>query len=370
MNSELTDRPLSAGWAPAAPLSESQLSGTFWSFGLLGQKPYTPFLVLAPGGLIGNYYHQNEDLWQVVDGKLVFMSSSGVPTTTYNAAQFDGGKVVALAGRTLIEEGPDFHELRQVDHPQHPLSPTPKDADRRAEFIAALERPRCRNLVVLRAGEGSLHPHWRGDLPETARNWDLCISYYGQNPADAAGEFEYLTHQPAQRKFQAIFDLFFPDSPLWAYDQIWIPDDDIMTSWNDINSFFHVTRKYGLDLAQPSLQQRPDCFITHGITAQQPRSLLRYVSFIEIMCPLFSKRALQICRGTFRDSWSGFGLDHLWPSLLGKPRARMAIVDSIGVIHTRPLGKNYNVSQAMAEERALLDAYQIARVWLNPITVS
>ncbi len=344
-------------WVPAPVLSEPQLSGTFWSFGTLGETPYTPFLVLAPDGLIGNYRNPNEDMWQVTNGQLAFVTNRGVASTIYDAAQLRDGEVVALAGRVLVPGYTQSHQLRRVAHPPHPAGVSPPGVARRATFLTSLDRPSRPNLVVLRAGEGSLHSQWPRDIADTDRNWDLCISYYGADPGALHGSCEFLTHQPHQKKFQAIHDLFTEDSPLSGYDRVWLPDDDLMVSWSDINNLFHLSRRYGLDLAQPSLQPRPDCYIAHWFTAQQPGSILRYIGFVEIMCPVFSGRALRVCVGSFRDSVSGFGLDHLWPALLGGPRSRMAIIDAVGIVHTRPMGTSYDVAQAHAEERALLDCY-------------
>jgi hypothetical protein len=37
-----------------------------------------------------------------------------------------------------------------------------------------------RNLVIVRAGDSSLHPTW---LPASGqRNWDLVVSYFGDDP--------------------------------------------------------------------------------------------------------------------------------------------------------------------------------------------
>ena len=353
----MTTLPPGDDWQPAPRVTEAQLTGSFWSFGTLGQGGYAPFLVLAPGNLIGNYQHRNEDLWQVIDGRLALVSDAGLTTTVFEAAQLRNGEIVALAGKVLVPGYDSFHELRRTAHPPHPVTPTMPQAPRRASFISALDRPRRPNLVVLRAGEGSLHPSWPRDIADENRNWDMCISSYAPNAASMLGQCEYLAHAPQQRKFQAIYDLFHNGSPLFGYDQVWLPDDDLMTSWSDINRLFHLTRRYGLDLSQPSLQQRPDCYIAHWFTGQQAQFVLRYIGFVEIMCPVFSQRALRICLGSFRDSTSGFGLDHLWPALLGGPRARMAVVDAVGVVHTRPMGLSYDVRQANAEEQAVLRAY-------------
>ena len=50
--------------------------------------------------------------------------------------------------------------------------------------------PRRRNLVVLRAGDASLHPGW---LDREVRDFDLFVSYYGSTPgrhADSADLYE------------------------------------------------------------------------------------------------------------------------------------------------------------------------------------
>ncbi len=357
-------------WWPAPPLSEAALIGTFWSFGLLGHPPYANFLVLAPDGRIGNYQNKNEDGWLVLRGQLALMSREGVPTTIFDRVRNAQGEITGLMGRVRMPGSQLIHILKRVAHPAHPLYATPPEADRSVRFLKCPSRPARPNLVVLRAGETSLLPSWAKDIEDEDRSWDLCISAYGADPAPMLDQADYVTHQPHQRKFQAIHDLFGQGSPLWQYERVWMPDDDLMVRWSDINLMFHLARKYDLDLAQPSLLPVEGCFITHGITRQQPDSVLRYVDFVEIMCPVFSARALRVCLGTFRDSVSGFGLDHLWPALLGGGRTRIAVIDAAGAVHTRPIGQNYDVQAAIAEEAALLNAYHLTRAKLPPLAVA
>jgi hypothetical protein len=372
MTSFVSGAAASSDWRVAPPLSEAELSGTFWSFGLMGHKPHAQFMVLAPDGRIGNYQNLNEDSWLVLRGQLALMSRQGLPTTIFDHARTENGLVTGLVGRVRLPGARLIHVLRRVSHPAHPLHATSSaGADRTACFLKRPSRPARPNLVVLRAGDTSLHQSWAKDIAEDDRSWDLCISSYGAGPDKAAlDQAEYVTHQPHHRKFQAIHDLFHEDSPLWQYERVWLPDDDLMVRWSDINLMFHLSRKYGLDLSQPSLLPVEGCFITHGITRRHPDSVLRYVDFVEIMCPIFSARALAVCLGTFRDSVSGFGLDHLWPALLGGGRTQMAILDAAGVVHTRPVGQNYDVRSAIAEEAALLDAYQFTRAQLPPLAVA
>lgn len=355
------------GWVQAPMVTQELLVGTFWSFGPLGQAPYTPFLVLAPDRLLGNHYRPDEDLWQVVNGRLQFVSGLGLPTTTFDMAQVMGQGIAALAGREHGSEA--LHVLIPVNHPPHPvhpISPTPPDHPRVANFLEQLppgtRRP---NLVVLRAGETSLHPKWFATMGDGRRNWDFCISYYGKDVEAVRGTCEYLTHQPTQWKLQALFDIFHPGSPLWDYEYIWLPDDDLDLRGSDINRIFYLSRRHGLDLAQPAIAKVPGSFQSHAICTQQPTGGVRLTNFVEGMCPVFSRRALRICHGTLKETW--YGADILWPALLGRPSTRIGIMDEIAVVHTRPQATNYNKAAADVGLNQVLAAYHYKGPWLADI---
>ena len=273
------------------------------------------------------------------------------------------GRVVALTGRLRLPGVDVVHVLTRTNHPTHGLAPTPSGKPHIAEFIQQLgSGPRRPNLVVLCANETSLHPGWFTDLRPETRSWDCCINFYGRDPEPLRGTCEYLAHQPMRHKFQALYDLFYESSPLWEYDRIWFPDDDLTISGANINQLFHLTLRYGLDLAQPSLAPVPGCYINHPVTAQQPGGGLRYDGFVETMCPVFSRRALRICLGTFKDAFYAYGIDHLWPTLLGGPRSRIAIIDDVALVHTRPWGTNYDKNAGFPEEQAYFLAYDFRRL--------
>ena len=348
------------GLGDAPPLTAEMLSGTFWSFGGLKQGIFSRFMVLAPGGLIGNYFDQTTDLWQIIDERLCLVDSEGLPTVVFNLAGVEGSKIVILAGRGIVGGVDSTYVLLATDHPAHPLFSTPAGVERKASFLAEPPRGAQRpNLVVVPANSKSLHPRWFEGIDDSMRNWDLCIGYYGaEEPQVSNSPYEYLAHLPKRKKFKIIYDLFHEGSPLWNYERIWLPDDDLLCNGEAINRMFHLSHKYDLDLAQPSLKQGPGCYPNHPLTIQKPDSIVRYEGFIEIMCPVFSRRALQICIESMRDVESGYGLDHLWPSFIGRPAARMAIIDATAVAHTRPLGATYNVNAALEEQAALFRAYQ------------
>jgi hypothetical protein len=99
---------------------------------------------------------------------------------------------------------------------------------------------------------------------------------------------------------------------------------------------FDAVHAHHLWLAQPALA--PGSHVSHHITQQVSGVRLRYTSFVEVMCPLFSRSGLARLAHSFRESVSGWGLDFLWPYLLGYPKDRIAVLDETPVLHTRPVG--------------------------------
>jgi hypothetical protein len=189
-----------------------------------------------------------------------------------------------------------------------------------------------RNLIIVRAGDQSIHAGWID--PGRRRDFDLLVSYYGSTPDRFRASAEHYDAEtgprwPAQarlcREQWAILERY--EHVAFVCDDLEVPQ----ATWNDL---FRICRRYRLDLAQPAIEGHP----THRITQPQPGCILRYTNFVEIMCPVFGRAALQKLRGTFGESISGWGLDFLWGSLLPYPQFRMAIIDSIPIRHTRPKG--------------------------------
>ena len=191
-----------------------------------------------------------------------------------------------------------------------------------------------RNLVVVRAGKNSLHPAWLAG--ETDRNWDLIVSAY-----DLAAKFDAVPGvkvvlQPGG-KWDGIHALFAGSDLLSRYEYIWLPDDDIATNCADINAIFACARRYNLEVAQPALTR--ESYFSHFLFMQCPGFELRYSNSIEIMVPCLKAGLLALVLDDFRNSQSGFGMDTIWTRLSVKPQYKAAILDSIAVHHTRPVGK-------------------------------
>ena len=113
--------------------------------------------------------------------------------------------------------------------------------------------------------------------------------------------------------------------------------DDIIVE-TMINKMFEIANKYELLLSQPAMKG----YVSHQITVPQPNSLLRYTNFVEVLAPLMSLETLLLCKDTFDENYSGWGYDFLWPYLLNYPKDKIAIIDSIIMTHTKPVGTNYS----------------------------
>lgn len=314
-----------------------------------------PVVRLLPWKSIGGHVSASMLSWDLRDNRLVFLDANDVASIAFTLIEFDAHGPLRIAGISSSADDTTYVLERTgmpsgIDLGQH-------SAQTRPDFLRQPEanaRRRGRNLVVLRANEESLHTQWARNIPSEDLNWDLCISWYGKVvPADL--ECEYLAHQSVDRKFGAIHALFLDDSPLWNYENIWLPDDDVMTSWADINRMFRIFQQHDLLLAQPSLEANGN--VTHPITLHRPGFALHYSHFVEVMCPLFSVGAFRVCHPSLNAAISGWGLDVIWPRLLGGVTAKIAVIDDVIVQHTRPVGQLYDNTQARHEMNALCARY-------------
>lgn len=221
---------------------------------------------------------------------------------------------------------------------------------------------RNRNLVVVRAGRNSLHPQWLGGAAE--RSWDLIVSVYDSAAHFDDGEGVRVELRPGG-KWDGIHALFAESDLLDRYDFIWLPDDDIAATAQDIDAIFAAMQRYDLQVAQPSLTH--DSYYSLFPVMSCPGFTLRYLNFVEVMVPCVRAGLLRQVLDDFRTSMSGRGMDWIWCRLAPDPRYKAAVLDSISVRHTRPVGTLLRGTIASRgttpedEERALNARYGVQR---------
>jgi hypothetical protein len=191
-----------------------------------------------------------------------------------------------------------------------------------------------KSLVVARVGRNSLHGCWvdRGE----SRAWDLRLAPYQPIPEQDPAVCVVGDVIPGP-KWTGLRELFNTWDGWRDYDYIWLPDDDIFANQSTISRMFEVARALGLQLFAPALHETS--YYAHFSTMANRRFYGRWVGFVEIMVPGFSRPALEQLLPTLDltpTGW-GWGLDSLWPKQLGY--ANVGIVDGAPVIHTRPIGR-------------------------------
>ena len=161
------------------------------------------------------------------------------------------------------------------------------------------------NLVIVRAGNASLHPAWLVGPEE--RNWDLVVNYFGKDP-DIYKQEDVTRIDSVGPKWPPLHQLLL-DHPEYVdrYNYIWLPDDDLAMTKQDI----------------------------------------RFTNFVEAMAPCFKSSLLRRALDTFSESQSGWGIDWLWPDFVQDRENGIAVVDEVVIRHTRPLGgPNYDAMRA------------------------
>jgi hypothetical protein len=197
--------------------------------------------------------------------------------------------------------------------------------------------PLRKNLVILRAGDSSLHRNWLADEEKVGRDFDLLISYYGKTEDRHRGDSEFWEHRPGP-KWSCLAEILTEQPELLdRYKGFWFPDDDLDCDTGTLNRMFALFHGLQLKLAQPALTR--DSYYSWPQLLQRPEYLLRQMAFVEVMAPLFTRDSLKACLSSFSDSRSGWGLDWIWPKRLGGSEdGLIAVLDATPVKHTRPVG--------------------------------
>ena len=184
-------------------------------------------------------------------------------------------------------------------------------------------------LVAASVGDRSRHRDWLGG--RQAPKFDLWLAHYGE-PSEAYRDEAQLYLARAAGKWENLHTLFTQHGEaLSEYRAVFCPDDDLEMSAETINALFEQFVEHRLSLAQPAYTC--DSVVSWKVTRQRPYLHLRYTNFVENGAAVFSAEALARCLESFPRSVTGFGLDLLWPYLLGYPERGIAVFDSLACRH-------------------------------------
>jgi len=216
-----------------------------------------------------------------------------------------------------------------------------------------------KNLILACVGDSSCHQEWIRGNP----GFDLILIYYGNHDAifsEYAKDALMCIRQQGQ-KFP-LLKTFLGRHRQWIsqYAYVWLPDDDVFLSTDDVNNLFSVAKTHELLICQPSVEAA-DGVVSHEITSPRKGLQLRFTNFVEVMMPLFETQTLLRLCDDFDLSQSGWGLDMSWSRRLDDPQDKMAVIDMIVAHHTKPIGRDYSRFEISppVELTRILEKYKI-----------
>lgn len=216
------------------------------------------------------------------------------------------------------------------------------------------------HLVLARVGRSSLHPSWTSDV--RSRTWDLYLCPYQSLAPDAERDCT-VGEVIAGPKWTGLREVLRRWDGWRKYEYIWLPDDDIFASQASINRMFDLAKGLSFDLCAPALHE--NSYYAHYVTMRNRGCFARRTGFVEIMVPCFRVSALSKLLPTLDLSSSGWGwgLDSLWPKLLGYRNT--GIIDAVTVLHTRAVGAFRDEAlgrQVRAESDQIMAEYDCGQV--------
>ena len=185
-------------------------------------------------------------------------------------------------------------------------------------------------------------------------NWDFAALYYGADPSFSCPECVAVQRLDGA-KWHLVYEFLMGED--WKilssrYSSVMIPDNDLIMTADVISEFFDVFHERNLTIGQPSLCQ-PCSYTAWPVLYQQKGNLLRYTSFVELMTPTFSTEFLNtVVRETIEDAHIGWGLDHVWPLLLGFSKTKVGVVDAVCIVHPGDAAKGGKLYQIPSVPRS------------------
>ncbi|MGI4884328.1 MAG: hypothetical protein ACRYFR_05150 [Janthinobacterium lividum] len=196
-----------------------------------------------------------------------------------------------------------------------------------------------KNLIIAPCGNSStvFATDWLKDAE--AKEFDVCLLFYHaeiKEPSLYEG-VEYFYHLK-DFKFRMIHNLLTAVAPnlLDEYEYFYFIDDDVALDTAAINRMFTMSKLFDTWVSQASLSQ--DSFCSWPILKNKASCVLRFMGQVEVMAPLFSRAALRQCLVSFNENKSSWGMDSVWPKILGYPTNKLAVFDDVVMVHTRPVG--------------------------------
>ena len=187
-------------------------------------------------------------------------------------------------------------------------------------------------------------------LQDTQRNFDLLIF---DHSAKASKELvahlhpEHFLSTRTENKGQVFYEVYkylYPNNEE-RYEYIGVIDDDIYTSYSDLNKLIFIGQINHLDVFQPSISH--DSFFDHRQFTHKAGYQTKKEDWVEIMFPMYREKLYKAAGPYFNETITGQGIDaYLMPVLqVIYNMKNTAVVHAIQIKHCRPVqsgGRTYS----------------------------
>lgn len=192
----------------------------------------------------------------------------------------------------------------------------------------------ARALLISRIGPHSLHGHWLQGF-SGPRPFDVLLSSYDPDVAAPESDGIRFECRPGTKVAGYGALLRAHRELLRGYDYIALFDDDLLISGPELARLFDIVRRYAPKIAQPALN--PDSYFTYAALLRHPGFLVRFMTYIEMMCPVFRADVLDRVIPLFELGYES-GIDIIWSNLLWEAPQDLMVVDAVPVLHSQRVG--------------------------------
>ena len=179
-------------------------------------------------------------------------------------------------------------------------------------------------------------------LQDTQRNFDLLIfDHSAKASASLLAHLEptHFVSTRTENKGQVFYEVYkyLYSNNEDRYEYIGVIDDDIYTTYSDLNKLLFIGKLNKLDVFQPSITH--DSYFDHRQFTNKTGYQIKKENWVEIMFPVYREELYKAAGNYFNETITGQGIDvYMMPVLqVIHQMTNTAVVHAIQIKHCRPV---------------------------------
>lgn len=198
-------------------------------------------------------------------------------------------------------------------------------------------------------------------------NYDIICNYYNTNIKTYSNiqKIANYTENHKDCKFPSLKKIYNSYIKNQNYDYFFIYDDDALIIKGSLTTLLNIAKNYNLDIVSSAHDIKGKISWNIHLPVKG-HHIFRYVNFIEINFPIFSKNALFKFMDEYDERLCDYGIDHWYAKVLNPEiNMNMGIVDSVVIhnpINSIKLNRIIHPSVRIKQMDNFLDMYKIPKV--------